>query len=416
MSKFIALLCAAAITAGSGTLLAFASDTYKTTDTADQAAESAENFTVNPFKDCQNQWFTDAVTFVYNNGLIKGYDGVIFGPQDTVTRDQLAVILYRLNSKGDIVTEGENWADVAEEWVSDTGIMNEFMAEDFNGSANLTREQIVSTIYNTYKLSNEENDASDQDLSVFADTDKITGYARDAVKWAVMSGIIKGDDKKMINPADNVTRAETSAILQRYIISLRTERTADYMTVINRVKTNPAVPEVAPGFEVPLSASDCQYSDFVLLDMDGDGNDELLCWWTNDSVTIASVYKAYGDVYRIAATVSSHDSDPYVNSGELFYVHKDGKDMLLKTYAHGEMAASYGLLELSGSELKLYDGYYFERYYSDGFPVYSLKSAVLGAGTTIEPGAPVEQGSDEAIHERFIEYIQRELENAHQLS
>lgn len=184
------------------------------------AEEATEAPVVNPFEDCKGEWFEDAVTYVYSNGLIKGYDAVTFGPQDNVTRDQLAVILYRLNSTEEVVTEGENWAEGAEKWVSETGIMSEFIGEEFGGSENLTREQIISTMYKAYKLTNEAADASAQDMSGFADAETITDYAAEAVKWAVMSGIIEGNDDKQINPADNVTRAETSAILQRYLTKL----------------------------------------------------------------------------------------------------------------------------------------------------------------------------------------------------
>ncbi|MGM9937944.1 MAG: S-layer homology domain-containing protein [Candidatus Ornithomonoglobus sp.] len=318
MSKFIALLCAAAMTVSAGATLAFAADetTAETTEAAateeataeaeateaatEEAAAEAETTeaateeaaaeaeateaateeataeaeateaateeatadpeateaateeptaaptetpAVNPFEDCQDEWFTDAVTYVYNNGLIKGYDEVTFGPQDNVTRDQLAVILYRLNSTEEVVTEGENWAAGAEAWVSETGIMDEFLGEDFNGSENLTREQIISTIYKAYKLSNEAADTSAQELSAFVDSESITDYAVEAVKWAVASGIVEGNDDMEINPADNVTRAETSAILQRYLTKLTFADTAE----------EPAVTEEPEATEEPAA-------------------------------------------------------------------------------------------------------------------------------------------------------------------
>ncbi|MGN0163679.1 MAG: S-layer homology domain-containing protein [Candidatus Ornithomonoglobus sp.] len=304
MSKFIALLCAAAMTISAGASLAFAADeataepaetaaaetaaateeataapeatetateeataapeateaateeataapdaTEAATEEATAAPEATETATeeataapteapaVNPFEDCQDVWFTDAVTYVYNNGLIKGYDEVTFGPQDNVTRDQLAVILYRLNSTEEVVTEGENWAAGAEAWVSETGIMDEFLAEDFGGSENLTREQIISTMYKAYKLSNEAADTSAQELSAFADSESITDYAVEAVKWAVASGIVEGNDDMEINPADNVTRAETSAILQRYLTKLTFADTAEEPAVTEEPET-----------------------------------------------------------------------------------------------------------------------------------------------------------------------------------
>ena len=201
----------------------------KATETASEAPseEPSEKATeapteepaTNPFVDCQDEWFTDAVTYVYTHELIKGVDDTHFMPQDNVTRDELAVILYRLHSAdANIVTEGENWAAEAEAWATEKGIMSDFISGDFEGSTALTREQIITTLHKSYQLDNTADNSVE--LDAFTDADTITEYAVNATKWAVAEGIVEGNEANEINPADNVTRAETAALLERYLTKL----------------------------------------------------------------------------------------------------------------------------------------------------------------------------------------------------
>lgn len=198
---------------------------------------------INPFDDCQNAWFTDYVTFAYENGLIKGIDNTHFNPYGDITRAQLAVILYRIHSdKLDIVTEGDTWADEAEKWALDRGIMADFMGADFDGSTALTREEVVSAIFRAYQIANETGERSKSELLM--DWDKVSDYAVDAMQWSVAVGIIKGKGDKWIAPQNHVTRAEMATMLQRYLTNLTFEKVVDEAT---EVLTEEAAEETVPG-------------------------------------------------------------------------------------------------------------------------------------------------------------------------
>lgn len=198
---------------------------------------------INPFDDCQNAWFTDYVTFAYENGLIKGIDNAHFNPYGDITRAQLAVILYRIHSdKLDIVTEGDTWADEAEKWALDHGIMDDFMGADFDGSTALTREEVVSAIFRAYQIANETSERSKSELLM--DWDKVSDYAVDAMQWSVAVGIIKGKGDKWIAPQNHVTRAEMATMLQRYLTNLTFEKVVDEAT---EVLTEEAAEETVPG-------------------------------------------------------------------------------------------------------------------------------------------------------------------------
>ncbi|MGN1115281.1 MAG: S-layer homology domain-containing protein [Candidatus Ornithomonoglobus sp.] len=205
--------------------------TDKVTEKAEEKLVNVqiEKTGINPFEDCQNAWFTDYVTFAYENGLIKGVDDTHFDPNGDITCAQLAVILYRFYSNSlDTVTEGDSWSDEAEAWVMDNGIMNDFIGGEFDGSKALTREEVVSTIFRAYQLNNITDVRSESDS--LADWDKVSDYAVDAVQWSVATGIIKGVGDKWIAPTRNVTRAEMATILQRYLTNLTFAEVTEELT------------------------------------------------------------------------------------------------------------------------------------------------------------------------------------------
>ncbi|MGN0183097.1 MAG: S-layer homology domain-containing protein [Candidatus Ornithomonoglobus sp.] len=178
-----------------------------------------------PFVDCVADWYMEPVSFAYANGMIKGHDDTHFDPNGNVTRDQLAVILYRIEAGDSAETEGDNWADAAEEWVIEAGIMSDFIdidTEAFDGSELLTREQVISTIFRAYQLHNiaEERD----ELERFIDVSKVSENQLDAIRWSVAVGVLAGNavgnGKYWVAPHDKVTRAETVTFIYRYLTNL----------------------------------------------------------------------------------------------------------------------------------------------------------------------------------------------------
>ena len=153
------------------------------------------------------------------NGLMKGVSGTSFDPEGTVTRAQLVTVLYRIAGEPQVegkhpftdVSDGQ-WYSDAVAWASMNGIVNGVTPTSFAPDSPVTREQIAALLYRyTKSVAVKENK-----LSAFPDADKISGYAFDALNWAVAEGLIVGSDGKLL-PQESATRAEIATILMRLL-------------------------------------------------------------------------------------------------------------------------------------------------------------------------------------------------------
>ena len=171
----------------------------------------------NPFTDTYDEWYESSVNYAYEKSLISGFDDGTFKPDATISRAEFSVILERLfNRETYEVSDGE-WYSEAELWIKANNIMAEIMQNDeFLPDNSLTREELAVMLYNSYKLSNTASQ-TDVKLEEFEDGSEVSEYAQEAVKWFISNGIIKGDDNNKINPADNITRGEVTAVMQRFI-------------------------------------------------------------------------------------------------------------------------------------------------------------------------------------------------------
>ncbi len=167
-------------------------------------------------------WFYNAANWAYVNEVMSGYGNNTFGPADTLARAQFAVILYRIAGEPEVkfesrfpdVTENDWFAD-AVIWANDNEIITGYTATGTFGPAdNITREQIATILYRYAKSEEYDVNASD-DLADFPDAEKVSGFAEDAVKWAVAKGLIKGDNGNL-NPQGNTNRAQAAIIIQRF--------------------------------------------------------------------------------------------------------------------------------------------------------------------------------------------------------
>ena len=175
----------------------------------------------NPFADVsENNWFYEAVKFVYENGLFKGVSDTQFAPNEPLTRGMLATVLYRLegepqtksSSKFTDIGNNEYYTN-AIVWAEENGIVNGITDTNFAPNENITREQIAAIIFRYAKnkgISSENIDMPYTDLEMISD------WAIEAVSFCYANGIMLGDDTGAFNPQKNATRAETAAILQRY--------------------------------------------------------------------------------------------------------------------------------------------------------------------------------------------------------
>jgi hypothetical protein len=162
------------------------------------------------------------VKFVVESCLFKGLSESEFAPDAQMTRAMLATVLYRLAGEpavagaapfGD-VSAGKWFAD-AVAWASANGVISGYSASVFGANDAVTREQIAVLLYRYAELMGYDVSAT-VDLSGYADADAIAEWAREAVAWANATGLITGRSENALAPADTATRAEVAAMLHRF--------------------------------------------------------------------------------------------------------------------------------------------------------------------------------------------------------
>ena len=182
------------------------------------------NTGANPFTDVsEKDWFYGDVMFVYENGLMLGTSKTLFSPHGTATRGMMATILWRM--EGSPAPKGKNsftdvesgkWYADAITWTAENGIFAGYGKDKFGPDDPITREQLAAIFYRYadykgYDLTVKGN------LDKFKDADKITDYAKTAMQWAVGSDLVKGKSGALLDPQDKATRAEIATMLHHFI-------------------------------------------------------------------------------------------------------------------------------------------------------------------------------------------------------
>ncbi len=203
------------------------SDVYLTKDMTVYAgwrADENPGTGTNPFTDVsEKDLFYGDVMFVYENGLMPGTSSTLFSPHGTATRGMMATILWRM--EGSPAPKGKNsftdveagkWYADAITWTVENGIFADDGKDKFGPDDPITREQLAAIFYRYadykgYDLTVKGN------LDKFKDADKITDYAKTAMQWAVGSGLMKGKSGNLLDPQGTATRAEIAAMLHRFI-------------------------------------------------------------------------------------------------------------------------------------------------------------------------------------------------------
>lgn len=165
-----------------------------------------------------SDWFYEAVCFVSGNGLMSGYGNGLFGPNDKLSRAQMAQILY--NKEGKPTVTGNSaftdsaagaWYADAVAWVAANDIVSGYGDGRFGPNDNITREQLAVMLWR-YAGS----PAVDQELN-FTDAGAISSYALDAIRWAVQNGIVNGYGNGECRPQGQSTRAEAAQMLKNFL-------------------------------------------------------------------------------------------------------------------------------------------------------------------------------------------------------
>ena len=176
-----------------------------------------------PFLDVQTgDWFYDAVMFVYGEGMMNGTSSTTFSPDATTTRGMIVTILHRL-AGSPASRESADFLDVpagqyyseAVAWASENGIVNGYDDGNFGPDDTITREQMAAILYRYAGFQGYDMSAK-ADLSGFSDAGTVSGYAQEAIRWANAAGLVSGTSTTTISPKAGATRAQVAAILMRF--------------------------------------------------------------------------------------------------------------------------------------------------------------------------------------------------------
>lgn len=174
------------------------------------------------FKDvAANSWYHDAVRYVQENGIMSGIGNGLFSPETTLTRAQLCQIIY--NMEGKPGAGSSNFSDVgagawyknAVSWSAAHDIVNGTGNGRFSPDLPITREQTVTILYR-YAAYKNYNLSVPISLSDYSDADRISGWAKEALQWAVSEKVISGTTTTTISPQGTATRAQAATMLMRF--------------------------------------------------------------------------------------------------------------------------------------------------------------------------------------------------------
>lgn len=177
-----------------------------------------------PFTDVsENDWFYDAVKYVYSGKLFSGVSNTEFAPNSPLTRAMLVTVLWRAEGMP-YVNYAVSFDDTDENayyfealrWAASEKIVEGISDTEFAPNVNITREQIAAIMFRYAKFKNIVTDGEQSASLDYTDKNNISGWAAEAVSFCKQIGIMTGDDTNSFNPMNSATRAETAAITQRF--------------------------------------------------------------------------------------------------------------------------------------------------------------------------------------------------------
>lgn len=157
-------------------------------------------------------WFFDYVQDVSARGLMNGTSPNLFSPQGTATRGQIVQILYNIAGQPEVEdVKVEGWFGVPATWAMDKGIVAGYPDGDFHGNDPVTREQLATILWAFEGAPEQSGELS------FADADKVSSYAVNAMLWVKKEGILGGKPGNLADPQGTATRAEIATIFSNYM-------------------------------------------------------------------------------------------------------------------------------------------------------------------------------------------------------
>ena len=170
-------------------------------------------------------WYHDAVDYVVEHGIMTGTSATTFEPNTTLSRAMVAQILYNLEGQPTVTGESTftdvsgHWAIDAITWAQKTGVVTGYENNTFRPNQAVTREELAQVLYN-YAQYKKITLPALGDLSKFPDGDKVSPWARTAMKWATGLGVINGYEDSTLEPGGDSTRAQAASILMNFDVNL----------------------------------------------------------------------------------------------------------------------------------------------------------------------------------------------------
>lgn len=176
-----------------------------------------------PFTDLgENQWYESAIEYAYTHDIMEGMSETKFSPNTSLTRAQAVQILYNLEGQP-TVTRTTSFADLTTHWAAkpiawaeQTGVVDGYEDNTFRPENNVTRQEFAQMMYNYAAYKDYDLSAKEGDLSQFTDGDSVQEWAVTAMSWANGNALINGHDDGTLEPGGTTTRAQAASILMRF--------------------------------------------------------------------------------------------------------------------------------------------------------------------------------------------------------
>lgn len=206
---------------GAGTYAFTMPDGKVTVEATFQAV--TEESPVDAFLDIDSEaWYYDGVKYAVENGLMSGTGADTFGPNTILSRGMIAQMLYALEGKPSVSAPNrfpdvsdQDWYAKAAIWAQSKGIMTGYGDGRFGPNDSLTREQLALILYN-YAQSKGYDTSAKADLSQYVDGSSTSAWAQTAMAWAVGEGLLSGRGANMLAPTGTATRAEVAQIMMNF--------------------------------------------------------------------------------------------------------------------------------------------------------------------------------------------------------
>lgn len=180
----------------------------------------------NPFTDVkENDWFYASVKYAYENDLMKGISNTEFAPDSEVTRAMFVTVIYRMENEPQTGkcaftdVESDSYYENAVAWANENGIVSGISEECFAPNEPITREQMAAIIYRYAAFKG--YDITTSSNTSYTDNDNISYYAKDAVIWAAEKSVMTGNTDGSFAPKANTTRAQVASVFMRMVENLK---------------------------------------------------------------------------------------------------------------------------------------------------------------------------------------------------